>query len=76
MKVYDLTTRNVIMMTLTRIMYLNKTFHLAKNIGVTHRAQEGVNEKALKMAQKVSFLTLSLKFNANRHISDSLLLMA
>ena len=38
LKVYNLTTRNGIMMKLTRIMYLNKTFHLAKALGVTHRA--------------------------------------
>ena len=38
LKVYNLTTRNGTMMKLTRIMYLNKTFHLPKDLGVTHRA--------------------------------------
>ena len=37
LKVYDLTTRNGIMMKLTSIMYLNDTFHLVKNWGVTQR---------------------------------------
>ena len=38
LKVYNLTTRNGIMMKLTRIMHLNGAFHFAKNLGVTHRA--------------------------------------
>ena len=38
LKVYNLTTRNGIMMKLTRIMYLYETFYLTKNWGVTHRA--------------------------------------
>ena len=38
LKVYNLTTRNGTMMKLTRIMYLNKTFHLPKDLGVTRRA--------------------------------------
>ena len=38
LKVYNLTTRNGIMMKLTRIMYLYDTFHLVKNWGVTRRA--------------------------------------
>ena len=38
LKVYNLTTRNGIMMKLTRIMYLNDTFHLVKNWGVEQRA--------------------------------------
>ena len=38
LKVYNLTTRNGIMMKLTRIMYLYETFYMTKNWGVTHRA--------------------------------------
>ena len=37
-------------------MYLHETFHLAKNWGVTHRAEEGVIEKPLKKSLKISFL--------------------
>ena len=37
-KIYNLTTANDIKMKLTTIVYLHETFHLAKNLDVTHRA--------------------------------------
>ena len=42
-------------MKLTMNMYLNKVFHLLNSWGVTHRVSEGVNNKPLKMSQKISF---------------------
>ena len=38
MKMYNLTTTNATLMKLTTIMYLHKTFNLAEDWGVTHRA--------------------------------------
>ena len=38
LKIYNFGTINAILMKLTTIMYLHKTFHLAKNWGVTLRA--------------------------------------
>ena len=37
-KIYNFITTNAILMKLTTIMYLNDTFYLTKNWGVTHRA--------------------------------------
>ena len=37
-KIDNLTTTNAALMKLNTIMYLRKTFHLAKNWGVAHRA--------------------------------------
>ena len=37
LKIHTLTTTNAILMKLTTIMYLNETFYLTKNWGVTHR---------------------------------------
>ena len=37
-KIYNLTTTNATIMKLTTIMYLCKTFTLAEDWGVTHRA--------------------------------------
>ena len=38
LKIYNLTTTNATLMKLTTIMYLHKTFNLAEDWGVTHRA--------------------------------------
>ena len=38
LKIYNLTTTNATLMKLTTIMYLYKTFNLAEDWGVTHRA--------------------------------------
>ena len=38
LKIYNLTATNATLMKLTTIMYLHKTFNLAKDWGVTHRA--------------------------------------
>ena len=43
-------------MKLTTIMYLHETFHLPKDLGVTHRAKEGVVQKLLKTNHKMRFL--------------------
>ena len=41
LKVYNFGTTNARLMKLTTIIHRHKTFDLAKNWGVTHRAQEG-----------------------------------
>ena len=46
LKIDNLATTNATPIKLTTIMYLHQTFHLAKNQGIPHRVQEGVNEKA------------------------------
>ena len=56
LKIYNLTIANATLMKLTTIMYLHKTFNLAEDWGVTYRASEGVNQKPLKMTQKINFL--------------------
>ena len=38
LKIYNLTARTATIMKLTTIMYLHKTFNLAEDWGVTHRA--------------------------------------
>ena len=38
LKIYNLTTANAALMKLTIIMYLHKTFNLAEDWGITHRA--------------------------------------
>ena len=55
LKIYNLTTTNATVIKLTMIMYLHKKFNLAENWDATHRAQEGVNQRPLKMSQKVDF---------------------
>ena len=57
-KIYNLTTTNAIKIKLTTISYLHivSHFHLAKDLGVTHRAWEGVVEKPLKKSHKIGFL--------------------
>ena len=55
LKIYILTTTNPILMKLTTFMYLHKTFDLAEDSGATHRGKEGVNQKTLKMSQKINF---------------------
>ena len=56
LKIYNFGTTNVILMKHTTIIYLHETFHLAKNLGVTHKAFESVVKKPLKKSQKISFL--------------------
>ena len=56
LKIYNLTSTNGAPMKLTIIMNLHKTFNLAEDWGVTDRASEGVNQKPLKMSQKMNFL--------------------
>ena len=51
-KIYNLTTANAIKMKLTMIVYPHKTFHLAKDWGITHRASEGMIKKPLKKKPK------------------------
>ena len=50
---------------LITIVYLNETFHLTKDLGVTHRAWERVAGKFLKESQKVDFLTPFLRIFRN-----------
>ena len=38
LKIYNLTTTNATLIKLTTIMYLQKTFNLEEDLGVTHRA--------------------------------------
>ena len=38
LKIYNFTATNAALMKLTTIMYLDKTFNLVKDWGVTHRA--------------------------------------
>ena len=52
----NLATTNAIVMKLTTIMYLHKTFNLAEDWGVNDKTQAGVNKKPLKMSRKISFL--------------------
>ena len=56
LKIYNLTTTNIALMKLTVIMYLNKRFNVAKDWGVTHGEEEGINQKPLKMSQKINIL--------------------
>ena len=56
LKIYNLTTTNATLMKLATIMYLHKMFNLTKDWGVTRMAQTGVNQKPLKMNQKIGFL--------------------
>ena len=56
LKFYNLGTTNAITMKLTTIMYLHETFHLAGKLRRKRRALEGVNEKPLKITQKMVFL--------------------
>ena len=56
LKIHNLTTTNAILIKLTTIMYLHKTFDFAKNWSATHRVQEALIEKPLKKSQKISFL--------------------
>ena len=56
LKTYNLTTANAPIMKLTTIIYLHKMFNLAENWGIAHRAQEDINQKPLKMSQKINFL--------------------
>ena len=45
LKIFNFTTTNAILMTLTTYMYLNKVFHLEKFWGITHRVQENITKK-------------------------------
>ena len=48
LEIYNLTVTNAMKMKLTTIVYLHETFHLTKDLGVTHRALDGVVEKSVK----------------------------
>ena len=56
LKIYNLTTTNVALTKLTTIIYLHKTFNLAEDWATSHRVWEDVNQKPLKMSQKIKFL--------------------
>ena len=66
LRIYNLTTANATLMKLITIMYLHKVFYLAEDWGVTHRAQKGVNQKPLKMSQKIGFLAQFQVFLKNK----------
>ena len=70
LKIYNLKTTNAMKMKLIAIVYLHKTFHLTKDLGVTHRTWEGVTEKLLKKSQKISFLAPF--FQIFRSISETI----
>ena len=55
LKIYNLRTTNAMKIKLTTIVYLHETFHLAKDLGITHRAWEGVAKKPLKKKPKTQF---------------------
>ena len=59
LKTFDFTTTYAILMNLTTDIYLDKIFELATSWGVFHKVYEGINKKALKMSQKINFLTIS-----------------
>ena len=52
LKIFNFTTTYAILIKLTKNIYLNKLFHLAKSWGVIHRVQEGLKKKTHKMRQK------------------------
>ena len=54
LKTFNFTTTDATLMKLTRDIYLNKAFHLAKSWGVIHRVQEGIKKKTHKMNQKMT----------------------
>ena len=56
LKIYNFTTIDVILMKLTRIMYLCNSFLLTGTWAVTQK-QHSTTEKHLKGSQKISFLT-------------------
>ena len=55
LKIYNLTTRNAVKMKFTSIVYHHKTFHLTKDLGVTHQVWEGVVKKPSKKKSKNQF---------------------
>ena len=59
LKTFDFTTTYAILMNLTTDIYLDKIFELATSWGVFHKVYEDINKKALKMSQKINFLTIS-----------------
>ena len=62
-KIYDLRTTYATNMKLTTIVYFHGTFHLTKDLGVTHRVWEGVVQKPLKKSQQMVFWLLFLEFS-------------
>ena len=50
LKIYNLRTTNAMKMKLDTIVDRHETFHLTKDLGVTHRAWQDVAEKPLKKA--------------------------
>ena len=59
LKTFDFTTTYAILMNLTTDIYLDKIFELETSWGVFHKVYEDINKKALKMSQKINFLTIS-----------------
>ena len=80
LQICNLATSTATLMKLPTIMYIHETFNLAETWVVNYKVQEGVNEKPLKMSQKISFygpiFTISLEQNTNCQISDALLCIA
>ena len=56
LKIYNLTTTNAVLLKLTMILYLRKTFHLTNRIGCKKIGrQRAETKKPLRMSQKISF---------------------
>ena len=55
LKIYNLRTTNAMKMKLGAIEYLQETFHLTKNLGVTLTGWQGVAKEPLKRAKKIGF---------------------
>ena len=62
LKIYNFGTTNVILMKHTTIIYLHETFHLAKNLGVTHKAFESGQKTFEKKPKNQFFGLISLNF--------------
>ena len=54
LKIYNFTTTNAMKMKFPTIVYLHETFHLKKDLGMTHGVWEGVVKKPLKNPPKKS----------------------
>ena len=63
LRIYNFRTTYAVKMKLTTIAYLHQTFHLTKDLGVTHREWQGVVKKPVKKAPKNRFFgSTSLNF--------------
>ena len=65
LKISNLRTRNAMKMKLGKIVYRYDTFHLTKDLGVTHRKWQDVAKKPLKKAPKIGFLEPFLRIFNN-----------